>query len=676
MMNITYHHMIPHVFSHYYMIPTNYTRWHYVMLYHCLIICFLFFTSSAWSADLPNGDAMAEEYLRQQVARISTNFLQGARRREEWEAQLPRLRSEYLEMLGLAPLPEKTDLKVTITGTIERDGVVIDKLHFQSRPGLYVTGNLYRPKDNSARLPTILYVCGHSNRGRDGNKTAFQEHGAWFAQHGYNCLIIDTLQLGEVAGHHHGTYRLNRWWWQSRGYTPAGVECWNGIRAIDYLVSRPDVDPERIGVTGISGGGAATIWIAAADPRVRVAVPVSGMSDLESYVSNKIVNGHCDCMFMVNTYAWEWTTIAALIAPRPMLFANSDNDPIFPMDGNRRIIERLRKIYEMYQQSDRIAEYVSQGGHDYRPDLRVAIFAFFNKHLKGDTSPVTDVKWSPLPGKELRVFAEDSDLPRDALNDRIDETFVPLGRPELPPPGQFDSWKKQLMERLRAVSFRDFPERVPMSRVLDDWSDEDSSWRCVTEAPWAIRVQWTDGAARQPAAWVVLGEEDKPKGVPKWAEDEFAGDVFACWPRGCGVTAWTRKNPPNYVERSFVLVGQTVDQRRVWDAIASFRDFQRGGRDRQWIMTGRKQAGIIAAYAALFEPDVSEVVLYDPPKSHHEGPHFLNVLRVLDIPDALGLLAPRPLTIHTQDEKAFERTAEIYRRAGAANRLRFVKPSK
>lgn len=624
------------------------------------------------AADPPSGDVMAEDYLRQRVAQISERFLDGAQTRKEWEERLPRLREEYFEMLGLSPRPEKTDLKATITGSLERDGIVIDKLHFQSRPGLYVTGNLYRPKGNTAQLPTILYVCGHSGRGRDGNKTAFQEHGAWFAQNGYNCLILDTLQLGEVAGHHHGTYKLNRWWWHSRGYTPAGVECWNGIRAIDYLLSRPDVDPDRLGVTGISGGGAATIWITAADPRIKVAVPVSGMSDLESYVSHKIISGHCDCMLMHNTYTWEWTTIAALIAPRPMLFANSDNDPIFPMDGNRRIAERLKRLYAMYDRADHFAEYVSQGGHDYRPDLRVAVFSFLNKHLKGDASSASDVKWTPLPGSDLRVFPTDADLPSDAVNHRIDETFVPTRRPELPEPGQFETWKRELMGRLRRLSFRDFPERIPMSKVLDDWSDTDSGWRCLTEKPWAIRVQWTDGAARKPAAWVILDEQDKSIGIPRWAEEMFEGDVFACWPRGCGVTKWTRKNPPNYVERSFVLIGQTVDQRRVYDAVSAFRDFQRGGRDRRWLMAGEKQAGIIAAYAALFEPNVAEVALIDPPTSHHDGPHFLNVLRVLDIPDALGLLAPRPMTIHTSRPEAFEQTKEIYRRAGVEMNCRIV----
>jgi hypothetical protein len=192
------------------------------------------------------GDAMIDKYLAEEAARLSERFLDGARTLDEWQAKRPRLRQEYFDMLGLWPLPEKTPLHATVTGTLERDNVVVEKLHFQSRPGLYVTGNLYRPRTSAGKLPTVLYVCGHSGRGRDDNKTAFQDHGRWFATHGYVCLVVDSLQLGEIPGVHHGTYREGRWWWQARGYTPAGVECWNGIRAIDYLLSRPDVDADRI----------------------------------------------------------------------------------------------------------------------------------------------------------------------------------------------------------------------------------------------------------------------------------------------------------------------------------------------------------------------------------------------------------------------------------------------
>ncbi len=264
------------------------------------------------------GDRMIQAYLSREAKSLEGNWLAEAKSVEDWEKQLPRYREEYLYMLGLWPLPSKTPLKPTITGSLVRDGYCVDRIHYQSMPRLYVTGNLYRPAktDPGQRLPAVLYVCGHSNMGRDGNKTAYQAHGIWLAKHGYVCLAVDTLQLGEIASIHHGTYRENRWWWYARGYTPAGVECWNGMRGIDYLVSRPDVDPERIAVTGISGGGAATFWIAAADPRVHVAVPVSGMADLESYVANRVINGHCDCMFLYNTFHWPWTRIAALIAPR------------------------------------------------------------------------------------------------------------------------------------------------------------------------------------------------------------------------------------------------------------------------------------------------------------------------------------------------------------------------
>src|SRR6516162_4041194 len=374
------------------------------------------------------GDALIERFLAADEERLSKRFMDGVTKLEDWEQRKPRLKQEYLEMLGLWPLPEKTPLNAKVTGTIDNGDVTIEKLHFQSRPGLYVTGNLYRPKKAEGKYPTVLYLCGHSDRKRDGNKTAFQDHGMWFASNGYVCLIIDTLQLGEVPGKHHGTYNLGRWWWQAMGYTPAGVECWNGVRAIDYLITRPDVDHERIGVTGISGGGASTIWIAAADERVKVAVPVSGMSDLESYVTNKVINGHCDCMLLVNTYQWEWTTIAALIAPRALLFANSDADPIFPMDGNRRIIDRLRKAYALYEKPALVDEYVSKGGHAYRPDLRVAIFKFINKQLKNDTGEVKDADFPPIAGAELRVFPEDKDIPGDALNGKIDETFVARAR--------------------------------------------------------------------------------------------------------------------------------------------------------------------------------------------------------------------------------------------------------
>jgi dienelactone hydrolase len=621
------------------------------------------------------GDVMIDKYLAQEAAKLGERFLDGARTLDEWQAKRPRLKQEYLDMLGLWPLPEKTPLHATVTGTLERDDFVVEKLHFQSRPGLYVTGNLYRPKNMKGKLPTVLYVCGHSGRGRDGNKTAFQDHGMWFATHGYVCLVIDTLQLGEIPGIHHGTYSEGRWWWQARGYTPAGVECWNGIRAIDYLVSRPDVDPDRLAVTGISGGGAATFWIAAADERVRCAVPVSGMSDLESYVTHKVINGHCDCMFLINTYQWEWTTIAALIAPRPLLFCNSDKDSIFPMDGNERIIARLRKLYGMYGKPDLVNDHVSHGGHDYRPDLRIAVFQWINKHLKNDSGAVEDADFQPILGKKLRVFPEERDIPTDAINGKIDETFVPMAQVKPPEPGHFEEWKKGLMKELREKSFRVFPPRIPEAAACQLGVDELSLCELCSTEP-GIRVRYEHHDPKDPPwSTLVIASATGDNYVKDYLKDQddfirhVGGGLLTL--RGLPPNQWTRKSPPNYVERAHALLGRAADEGRVWDIAAIVRHKLRETKGKmKWRVIGRGQNGVMAAYAALFEPAIEEVVILDPPASHRDGPIFLNVLRVLDIPEALGMLAPKSLVLVNAKHRAFDRTAAIYKSAGVADNFK------
>jgi dienelactone hydrolase len=634
-----------------------------------------------------SGDEMIYKYLCAEADKLSAKFLDRATTLEDWQKKRPRLHQEYLDMLGLWPLPEKTPLQATVTGTLEHEGVLIDKLHYQSRPGLYVTANLFRPKSPPAKkLPAILYVVGHYNRGRDGGKTAVQDHGMWYASNGYVCLIVDTLQLGEIPGVHHGTYGQpfrhlkaygikdkdnvqGRMWWHSAGYTPAGVECWNGVRGIDYLVSRDDVDAERIGVTGISGGGAATFWIAAADDRVKVAVPVSGMSDLDCYVKQKGVNGHCDCMFLYNTHQWDWTTIAALVAPRPLLFANSDDDNLFPMDGNRRIIAKLQKLYALYGKPNLVDEYVSKGKHDYRPDLRVAVYRWLNKYLKNDVvTPVKDADFKEIPGKLLRVFPTDADVPKDAINGKVDEVFVARGKPGVPEKGKFDEWKKRLLRRLEDGAFQALGKNLPAAKREKRYADVNGKkeWYIATLTEPGIDVEAFLGLANTEAKYLYVQEEAVENNTRKEAlRHVLKGENYwGLLPRG----SWTKKSPPNYVERAHALVGQTPDLGRVRDIITTFKAIREQEKETPAVI-GVGSSAVLVAYAALFEPSIKEVILIDPPKSHLVGPHFLGVLRVLDIPEALGMLAPTRLTLINAKDAAFDRTAAIYQAAGAADKL-------
>src|SRR5262249_18871272 len=332
---------------------------------------------------------------------------------------------------------------------VEADAFTVEKLHFQSMPGLYVTANLYVPKANpdrkvggASKFPTILYVCGHGNvvenRVSYGSKVSYHYHPAWFASNGYVCLIIDTLELGEIQGLHHGTYREKMWWWHARGYTPAGVELWNGIRALDYLETRPEVDAKRIGVTGRSGGGAYSWWLAAADDRVQAIVPVAGIADLYSHVcegavdryETGVISGHCDCMYMVNTYRWDFPMVAALCAPRPLLLGNSDMDDIFTVAGYRRLAEKVGKVYALYGAEDKFQLLETKGPHKDTPELHQGINRWMNRWLKNDTqSEIHDELTRVFKPAELKVFDK---LPEGRVNEIAHEVFIRPASVELP----------------------------------------------------------------------------------------------------------------------------------------------------------------------------------------------------------------------------------------------------
>jgi hypothetical protein len=401
-------------------------------------------------------------------------------------------------------------------------------------------------------------------------------------------------------------------------------------------------------------------------------------------VPDRVINGHCDCMFLYNTHQWAWARVAGMVAPRPLLFANSDADTIFPMDGDERVINRLKRIYSLMGASDLVESVVSIGDHAYRQDIRQAVARFMNTRLKNDPRPVLDTEVDlvtgdapeahPIRPEHLRVFPTDVDFPKDAINGRIDYEFVPMAKPAPPEPGQFESWRKDLLARLREKSFHHFPERIPAA--VSAGTTPSSIVRLSTESPITIRLRPVRGATAEPKRiWLVVARADLNEAPPAWLKD-YAGDqdaIYVCEPRGIGGSQWTTRNPPNYVERSHYLLGRTVDSGRVWDIAAAARYLRASSqRKAEVYLAGEGAAAVLAAYAALLEPDIAGLVLARPPASHTDpaAPQILGVLRVLDIPQAMGLLAPRPLTLLDAPADCRQTVADLYRRAGAAQRLR------
>ena len=639
------------------------------------------------------GDLMISEYFHAETGKLRDNCLADIKTLQDWESKRQAYRKQLFEMLGLDPLPEKTDLKPVITGRVEHNEFTVEKIHFQSRPGLYVTGNLYIPKNLEKPAPAILYVCGHSPVKKDqisyGNKTAYQHHGAWFARNGYVCLVIDTLQMGEIEGIHHGTYRYKMWWWNCRGYSPAGVEAWNCIRALDYLQTRSEVDPEKIGVTGRSGGGAYSWWTAALDDRIKAAVPVAGITDLQNHVVDGCVEGHCDCMYIVNTYRWDYPLVAALVAPRPLLISNSDKDTIFPLDGVIRLHEKVRQIYKLYDAEKNLGLNITEGPHKDTQELQVHAFVWFNRFLKGENPLINKPAIRFFEPEQLRVFDE---LPSDQINTKIHESFVPEAS-QFSAPQSAEEWSKQTqvwMQALREKSFRGWPsdaesgsldvkrtfrvERHSVCFTAFDFTSQPHIslrlyllHRAGLDRPDSVLLntldeqEWTEWL---PAMRVGFAEELADQALPDPNQEKFnqlqkhvsnSQQIVAYFaPRGIGPTAWAAdERKQTQIRRRFMLLGQTLDAMRVWDvrrAIQTLRkmDFATGV---PVTLHGRGQIAGIALYASLFEPDIARLELWHPPRSHRDGPIFLNVLRYLDVPQAVAMAAERrEVRIYQEDD--------------------------
>lgn len=588
-------------------------------------------------------DAMLADYFRAETDRIEAECLKDIQSPQAWAERRRELRQQLFEMLSLDPLPERTDLKATITGVVDHPSFRIENLHFQSRPGLYVTANLYLPKGLDKPAPAVLYVCGHSPQKKGnvsfGNKVAYQHHAAWFASNGYVCLVIDTLQLGEIEGIHHGTYRENMWWWNSRGYTPAGVEAWNCIRSLDYLQTRKEVDGSRLGVTGRSGGGAYSWWVTGLDDRIKVAVPVAGIADLHNHVVDGSVEGHCDCMFFVNTYRWDYPTVAALAAPRPLLITNTDKDGIFPLDGVMRLYWKTRGIYglglkdEPYRpMKTDLGVQISEGGHVDSPELQVAAFRWFNRFLKGEDKPIDLSTAKKLfEPEQLRVFKEG--VPADAINPRVHDTFVAMApAPKVPETSEEwarmrDEWKKAMLSK----SFRGWPAdgggplNLRQTAKAGEYEFDSQPHVRLT-----LKVAPPIQGGRSDRVVLRIGD---------FTTDE-PGYYASVAPRGTGPAAWTGDEKKQIqIRRRFMMLGQTLEGMQVWDvrrAVQAVRAVP-AMKDLPISIEAKGPMAGVALYAALFEPSVTELYLQDLPPSHMQGPHFLNVLRVLDVPQALAI---------------------------------------
>ena len=187
---------------------------------------------------------------------------------------------------------------------------------------------------------------------------------------------------------------------------------------------------------------------------------MAGLTDLQNHIVDGCVEGHCDCMFLVNTYRWDYPLLAALTAPRPLLLVNSDADTIFPLDGVVRTYTQLRRAYAFYGQTNRLGLVIGPGPHQDTQDLQVPVMRWFNRHLKGEDPLVETAAVKLFAPAQLKVFAQ---LPADQLNTTIESLFVPQAPvPGVPAsPAQWASQRETWLRAVRQQCFAGWPGSPP-----------------------------------------------------------------------------------------------------------------------------------------------------------------------------------------------------------------------
>ena len=519
-------------------------------------------------------------YLQRVAGEITDQSLAEITSLEQWRQIRPQRYNEYIEMMGLIDVPmtgKRPPLNIKIVDTIQKETYRIVKLYYESLPRLYVPANLYIPNNIKQPAPAILYVCGHARN----QKVHYQAHPRRFAQLGFVCLIIETIQWGEVQGEHWGCYANGWFHWYSLGYTPGGVEVWNAIRGLDLLCQQPEVNPDKLGITGISGGGAQSWFVAAADSRIKAAAPVCGASTVAAHIHTRTIDGHCDCMVPINTYLRDFPDIGALIAPRPLLIGQADQDGLNTIESVKNIYEKIKRLYNLYNGSDQIELVVTPGGHSYHTISRQIIFSFFLKYLQGKDIPyntindIDEADSTQLSDEELKVF-----INGPITNDRtkfIQESFITIPEaPTITTVSQLDSFRNEVYSFLRTKTFNAFPTQPePLNpklefRTLDDGKFGRTVYSFLSERDWRPRIdiRWQHSRDNRKPVTIVLRNPDERR----WASEAFYSEIGGkntvayLEIRGVGELGWAPELQW-HIRRASAWTGRTIASMRIYDLL-------------------------------------------------------------------------------------------------------------
>jgi dienelactone hydrolase len=635
---------------------------------------------------------MVHEYF---VNRLRQFGNEAARRRSaissknEAEAYVNEVRGKIQNCFG--PWPEKTPLNARITKKLERDTYTVENVIFESRPGYPVTANLYIPKKRKFPLPAVIGVCGHNDSGKAGN----QSFGQGLARLGYVSLVFDPAGQGErlqfptIEGKSRiGIGVLEHLYTGNPlfllGDSLSAWSVWDGIRAVDYLLSRKEVDPRHIGITGVSGGGTQTTWICSADPRITMAAPACFVTTFLTNLENEEVADTEQVPPRAIAMGLDHSDFLAAMAPNPVIILSQEND-FFDVRGAEESFARLKPLYNTLGFEQNVQLNVGPGGHSYPKESREAMYAHFNratKISKTNTEPELTVEkqedlWCTPRGqvgetgartiysfrKEASVAlkAKRSTLQGEKLKQAVLQVLkLPLseGVPHF--------------RVLRAGRNRNYPKKFAANYVVET---EPGIFSIVYRLNDTVLYSRPPKGSKRAVLYVShKSSDDELRNEPLLTEiikNEPDSSIFTCDVRGVGESkpnsTWKTFEEPYGVDYFYAaysimldypLVGQkTFDILRVIDWLKSF-----GHQEVHLVAKG--WGATPAAFAALISDNISQVTLKNALTSYSDIAEseeynwpleslLPGVLKIFDLPDCYHSLEAKKLRmIDPWDAKA------------------------
>jgi dienelactone hydrolase len=521
--------------------------------------------------------AVPEQDLRNtQIPNTDTHF-QAAKYSslEQWKARAEKLRRQVRFAAGLVPMPERTPLNARIFGRIENKDYSIEKVHIETLPGFYLAGNLYRPLGRSGKFPGMLAPHGHAQYGRleHGPLFSVPSRGINHARQGYVVFAYDMIGYNDTMQipHVFGGPREQLW-----NFGPLGLQTWNSIRALDFLQSLPDVDSERIIVTGESGGGTQTFMLCAIDDRPKWSAPVNMVS--------LIMQGGSPCEnapgLRIGTNNVE---IAALMAPKPMLMVSATGD--WTRNTPKEEFPGVKSIYDLYGKGDEVETILIDAPHNYNKESREAVYRFMAKKVLNDPDAS---KYSEKPIRQeklqdMMVFAGRG-LPDNAVKyEQLFDNWVRAAKK------QNDSTmdQKELRQRLVLALATEWPVNVE--------HEVEGEKIAFTRAGVGDRVPGILARGKSGATLVV-----HPEGAAAARQSAEAIQAVKAGRTVLAIDAFQTGSavaPRDRSHRHFLTFNRTDDANRVQDILTAIAYLHKSG-ESDITLVGLGKAAVWATFAA------------------------------------------------------------------------------